>query len=293
MSNKNQIEVMKNNISNQTGTKVPTVQSLMKNSRVLERFENILQEEAGPFMASVINATMSNPALSKADPNSVIASALVAATLKLPIDQNLGFSAIVPYGNKAQFQMMWRGFVQLAIRTAQYERMNVTEVYEDELLFHNPLTGEVKFTDMADWKDRVTEDPKKIIGYYAYFKLLNGYVHELYWTKSKVEAHAKKYSKSFHSRNGRWQLDFDAMAKKTVLKRLLSQFGILSTEMQTAIKSDQASFKDVDDIDNPEYVDNSDFIDIDFEVVEEKSEDFVDAFKDDGNLPPFMEGGEE
>lgn len=224
---------------------VVVLKRMMGGEELKRRFSDILGKKAPQFMASIVNATAGNAQLQKCDPASIASAALVAATLDLPIDQNLGFSAIVPYGDKAQFQVMWKGFVQLAIRTGQYAGMNRAVIYEDEIKSYNPITGEVVFVDdFSETKQRLNGENDKIVGYYAWFELLNGFRQSLYMTRAEVEHHAMMYSKSYQSdkkygkKNSRWSIDFDIMAEKTVIKRLLSQWGILSIEMQTAIKED-------------------------------------------------------
>ena len=237
----------------QVATK-PTLQSLLTQDNVKRRFEEMLGKKAAGFISSIISATKSNPSLQKCEPNSIISAAVIAATLDLPIQNNLGFAAIVPYKDDAQFQMMWRGYVQLAMRTGQYLTINVSEVYEGELLSENRITGEYVF-------DTSKKSSDKIIGYVAYFKMVNGFFKYFYWTTAQVTAHAKKYSQTFKSdkkwvvESSRWTVDFDAMAKKTVLKLLLGRFGILSVDMQTALVADQGVIKDADTIDI-DYVDN-------------------------------------
>jgi recombination protein RecT len=168
----------------------------------------------------------------------------MAASLDLPINTNLQFAHLVPYRRSAngpkvcQFQMGWRGFVQLAIRTGQYKTMHVTEVYKDELKSWNALTGEIEFTPQNEWKLREKGKPADIIGYVAFLKLMNGFEKYFYMTRQQCEAHGRRYSKSYST--GQWTKDFDAMAKKTVIKLLLSKFGIMSIDMQKAIESDQA-----------------------------------------------------
>lgn len=258
-------------------TKPSTVKGLMESAGYKKRFEEMLGQRAAGFISSVINAVNGNEMLREADPSSVISSAVIAATMNMPIDNNLGFAAIVPYktGGKvvAQFQMMWRGFVQLAIRSGSYETMNVSEVYEDELQGYNPLTGEVFFTDTETWIQRYEENADKIVGYYAYFKLQNGFKKQLYMSKKQVEIHGRRYSKSFNSQFGKWKTDFDAMAKKTVIKLLLSKWGILSIDMQKAVEFDQAVVKDVGGEMKPEYVDGAGAVDVSFtEVYEDDKE---------------------
>jgi recombination protein RecT len=198
-------------------------------------------------LASILNATRTNPALKDCTPQSVIASAMVAATLKLPIDANLGFSALVPYRNKgqmeAQFQIMTKGFVQLAIRTGQYQAINVGPVYPGEYHGENPITGEVDIQPVAGGI-REQGDESQAIGYVCYFKLVNGYEKVAYWPMDRILAHGKRYSKSFGNEYGMWRTNLPAMAAKTVLKNTLAHWGILSTEMQMAVKFDQAVARD-------------------------------------------------
>jgi recombination protein RecT len=223
-----------------------TIQSILSNESIKSRFADILGKRANAFMSSIISATKANPDLALCEPNTVISSAVIAATLDLPIQSNLGFAHIVPYnskqGKQAQFQMGWKGFVQLALRTGQYKTINATEVYEGELVSYDRISGDV----VLDSSKKVSE---KIIGYVAFFRLLNGFEKHLYWTRQQVEAHGAKYSKSFKSDYGRWKLDFDAMAIKTVLKMLLSKYGILSVDMNTAIIADQSIVKNPDTMD--------------------------------------------
>ena len=208
-----------------------SLEVLLNKDNVKKRFEEILGKKAAGFMSSIISATKANQKLRAANPNSVLSSAVVAATLDLPINQNLGFAHIVPYGGEAQFQMGWKGFVQLAIRTNQYRSMNAAAVYEGELKSYNRITGEIEF-------DLDAKKSNKVIGYVAFFKLINGFEKYFYMTLEEVTAHGKRYSKSFSS--GNWQTNFEPMALKTVIKLLLSKWGILSIEMQTAMEADQA-----------------------------------------------------
>lgn len=251
----NQIQTQKNN------TKVAGIKQLLDMDVYKKRINEIMGKKAAPFMASIVNVS-NLPGLKEADPNSIISSAIVAATLDLPIDQNLGFAHIVPYntkeGNsyvkKAQFQMGYRGYIQLAMRTGQYKTINAIEIYKGEIKRVNRLTGEIEFNEDEDLIDRDT-----VVGYMAYFKLLNGFEKTLYMAKEEMERHAKKYSQSYSSQkkwvvdSSLWSTDFDGMAIKTVIKRLLSKYGILSVEMQNAITNDQAVMNNEG---NPEYIDN-------------------------------------
>jgi recombination protein RecT len=244
-------------MENQVTTKKTSVASILSQDVVKSRFNDILGKNANAFMSSIISATKANSSLGDCEPNSVISSAVIAATLNLPIQSNLGFAHIVPYNQKdsngnqvkvAQFQMGYKGFIQLALRTAQYKNINASEVYEGELVNHDRITGEVEL-------DTKKKKSNKVIGYVAYFKLINGFEKMLYLTREQVEGHGSKYSKSYSNKYGRWQQDFDSMALKTVIKLLLSKYGILSVDMQTAITVDQAIIKDAETMDI-EYVDS-------------------------------------
>lgn len=219
-----------------------------------KRFEGMLGKKAAGFISSILSAASQNPALKECNPMSVISSAAVAASLDLPINQSLSFAHIVPYKKVAQFQMGWRGFVQLAIRTGQYKTIHVSDVYDDELGSWNPLTGEMEFTSKETWVNRnAGSDFSHVLGYVAFFKLTNGFEKYYYMTKEEIDAHARKYSKSYDNERGRWKQDFDGMAKKTVIKLLLSKYGILSIEMHRAIETDQAAIKEDGSMD---YIDN-------------------------------------
>lgn len=232
------------------------LKNMMRQDDLKNRFEEVLRDQAPTFMASIVNAVSGNPQLQKCDPMTVWGAGMIAASLKLPVDPNLGFAYIIPYndhkrGMIAQFQMGYKGYIQLGMRSGQYKRMHVSEVYSDELDYHNPITGEIKFTNMDTWKLRDEGKHADVIGYYSMFELINGYIKEEYWTTSKVTEHGKTYSQTYKKGFGKWVDDFDAMAKKTVLKNLLSRWGVLSVEMQKAIETDQSA-TDGDGIDYPD-----------------------------------------
>lgn len=230
---------------NDSGTSTSKdVKTLLSDVNIKRRFEDVLGKNAAAFMSSLISITNGNKQLkeiSLKNPMSIIAAGAVAAALNLPVDPNLGFAYIIPYGDKATFQMGYKGFVQLAMRTGQYKTINATEVYEGEIKSINRFTGEIEFGEKSS---------DKVVGYIAYFKLINGFEKYLYMTVEEVEKHGRKFSKSYGSKDGRWHLDFHAMAIKTILKRLLSKFGILSIEMQsglsTALQADQSVISEGD-----------------------------------------------
>jgi recombination protein RecT len=268
-------EDLKNQLTqNQTQmAKVQTVKSLLDTPEYKSRFTDILKDKAPQFMASIINVSRGMDA----EPKSVIMAAAIAATLDLPIDKNLGYAWIVPFKEKgnpvASFQMGWKGYVQLALRTGQYKGIGAVPVYEGEVKHYDELLGIIDYESRSD----VCPDEKPV-GYVAKFRLTNGFEKALYWSKAKCEAHAKRYSQTFKSQNeyvknnSKWATDFDAMALKTILKQLLSKWGILSVEMKNALKSDDGVIKkdNIDDDGAVIYPDNSDAsFDVQYEVVPE------------------------
>lgn len=259
----------------QTGTSVAVqVKQMISQENVKKKFSEVLGQKAPQFLASITTVIQGSAQLKKCDANSIMSAAFVAATYDLPIDSNLGFSAIVPYNEnvynpqtrqwekrpRAQFQMMYKGFIQLAIRSGYYEKMNYAVVYEDELISYNPITGEIAFvTDFSKCTQRNNGESDKIAGYYAWFRLKTGFRQELYMSTAEVDNHAKKYSQSYRydiekkKSSSKWTTDFEAMALKTVIKLLLSKWGILSVDMQRAIQDDQKVY---DEDGNGRYGDN-------------------------------------
>ncbi|QUB95851.1 recombinase RecT [Leptotrichia sp. oral taxon 218] len=256
-----------------------TLKSMINDERTKNKFKELLGNKAAGFLTSLINTTNGNKQLQEAEPQSILKAGAIAATLDLPIDPNLGFSYIVPYNNKgrneAQFQLGYKGFIQLAIRTGQYKKINVTELYEGQFESYDPITDELKYNLDGKISDEVTH-------YIAYFQTTNGFEKYNVMSKEEVREHAKKFSKTFLSRFSSWQTNFDSMAKKTVLKLLLSKFGILSIEMQTAQKVDQAVIREVESNGNVEveYVDSPDGDNNDIKEVEtiDSEEDTTENF---------------
>ena len=246
-------QLAKKELVGQAPTIANSVKGLMDSPAVKKRFEEVLCERAPQYMSSIVNLVNSDTNLKKCEPMSVIASCMVAATMDLSVDKNLGYAWVVPYKDKAQFQIGYKGFIQLALRTGQYKAINVVEIREGELISWNPLSEEVEI----DFTERKSN---KVIGYAGYFKLLNGFEKTVYWSKEDMEAHAKKFSKTYNFKNSVWQTDFDSMAKKTVIRNLLSKWGILSIEMQKAYTADNNTIK--------ESILNEDTMEIDFEAGE-------------------------
>jgi len=228
-----------------------TIQSLVHNEEFVSKAQDILQDGTPQFMASVLTLANSNKLLGECDPIKLYNCCLMAAALKLPFNQNLGQAYIVPFKGEPQLQIGWKGFIQLAQRSGQFKRINCSDVREGEITDRDRLTGEVYF----DWLDDAEREKKQVIGYVAYFELLNGYQQTLYMSKAEVEAHAKKYSQTYKQGFGVWKDNFDAMARKTLIKRILNQFAPLSVDMAKAMEYDQADA-------NGRYPDNADHVEI-------------------------------
>lgn len=255
-------------------TNVDILRDLLGSGNIKPRFQDMLGTKAAGFISSIISVVNSSQDLKDCDPMSVIAAAAIAASLDLPINPSLSFAHIVPYSGRAQFQMGWRGFVQLGMRTGQYKTMNISVVYDGELKNYNRITGEMEFNLAGKKSD-------KIIGYVAYFKLLNGFEKYYYMTTEQVKNHGKQYSKVFTHPKGRWVLDFDAMALKTVIKMLLSKYGIMSIDMQKAVTHDQGVIQKDGKVE---------YIDVPLEQIEHKT-DNTPAQTDDSNILEGLTAG--
>lgn len=213
----------------------------VKQDVVTTRLNELLGKRAPQFVTSLVSAVNANSMLSTCAPESILTAALTAASMDLPINPNLGFAYLIPYKNKSgevcQFQMGYKGFIQLAQRSGYYETINATDVREGEIIAKDRLSGEIEFNWLEDEDER---SKAKVIGYVAYFKLLSGFKKTFYMSAEELKSHATKYSKNYAKYNsGLWADNFDAMAKKTVLKLLISKFGPLNTQLEDAIQKDQ------------------------------------------------------
>lgn len=213
-----------------------TVSQLAHSDKFNAHLQELLKDKAPQFITSVLSLTNSNPTLAQCDGNLVFKECLKAASMDLPIDPNLGFAYVIPYGNIPQFQVGYKGFIQLAMRSGQYENIGVRAVYEGELNGFDDFTGEVNIKFLPEG-----ERGEKIVGYMAFFITIHGFKKRLYMSEKELQEHAKRYSKSFDKPTGIWNTQPEAMRKKTVVKLLLSRWGILSTELQQAIRDDQSS----------------------------------------------------
>ena len=205
---------------------------------VKQKFSEVVNGNGQQFVASLLSVVTNNNLLAKATNESIMTAAMKAAVLNLPIEPSLGYAYIVPYKNQAQFQIGYKGLIQLAQRSGQVTRLNAGEVYESQYKGFNPLTEDLE-VDMT----AIPKEKEKVVGYFAFMRLANGFEKTVFWTKERVQAHGKKYSQSFSSKYSPWQSDFDAMARKTVLKHMLSTYAPLSTELQEAIVADNEDSK--------------------------------------------------
>lgn len=226
-------------------TPASVMNSIVNAESTKKLLQNTLKENAGSFSASIIDLYNSDKTLQECDPRQVMGEALKAASLKLPINKQLGFAYVIPYRDYKsgmqipQFQLGYKGMIQLCMRTGSYKYINAGEVYEGELVKIDKLTGEV------DLSGEAVSD--KIIGYFAYMETVNGFKKAFYWTKEKTIAHANKYSKSYKNGNAIWKDNFDEMAIKTVLRNLLSHYGIMSVELIQAFTDESAEYSSTAD----------------------------------------------
>lgn len=251
------------------------IATYLANDAVKKNIMSVIGEKnTTKFVSSVVSAVQTNPALAECTNGSILSAALLGEALQLSPSPQLGQFYMVPYKNKgvseAQFQLGAKGYKQLAIRSGQYKRIVTSVVKEGELKSFNPITEEYIFEPIMDM---ATREKLPVIGYYAAFELLNGFKKELYWSKEKMQSHAQRYSNGYRSdlKKGTsytfWSKDFDGMAEKTMIRQLISKWGIMSIDMQKAFESDMGIVREDGTV---EYADN--VVDIEAEVKEEIAE---------------------
>lgn len=235
-----------------------SVQAYLRSGAVQDRISALMDDRASDFTTSLMSTVNANPVLQQCKPESILKAAITAASMRLTIAPGMGFAYIIPYKNhgvyEAQFQMGWKGYVQLALRTKQYLTINATDVREGEYLGEDQLTGKMTF----NWNLNKEEREKlPVVGYAAHIELVGGFTKTAYMTIGDLERHAKHYSKQYASGGGQWAdkrgSGFGFMAQKTVLKLLISKYGPMSTDIEKAIRADQASIADGDQYN---YIDN-------------------------------------
>ena len=234
--------------------------TFMTSSAVKKRIDAMVGGDGGPrFISSIVSAVSVNPALSDCDYGTILSAALLGESLKLSPSPQLGQYYIVPFNDKkrgtkvAQFQLGYKGYIQLAIRSGQYKKLNVLAIKDGELVYFDPLNEEIEVRLIQDEAER---EKAPTIGYYAMFEYTNGFRKAMYWSKDKMMAHADKYSMAFSAAKYRdlmdgkipqsdmwkyssfWYKDFDGMAYKTMLRQLISKWGIMSIDLQAAMNND-------------------------------------------------------
>lgn len=236
----------------------------LSNDSTRKYLKGVLGERTGQFITSLTSLAGSSEMLKNCNRNSILACALKAVSMELPFDPNLGFTWCVPYGKTATFQIGAKGYIQLALRTGQYKFIGSRDVREGEFLGRN-FVGDPEIKWLPD-DERAN---KEIIGYMAGLELVNGLKKVIFWTNQEVENHAIRYSQSYrkfkktgNKSDAIWASQFEKMAEKTVLKALISKYGIMSTDMQKAVISDQAKLNiDLETgEENINYIDNSESI---------------------------------
>lgn len=260
------------------------LKGVLANETMKKNFENILKESAAPFMASIIELYQSDSYLQKCNPNAVVLEALKAATLKLPINRGLGFGFIVPYKDVPQFLIGYRGLIQLAQRSGQYKYINADVVYEGEKINYNRISGMLEISGEAT--------SENVIGYFAFFELLNGFQKSVFWSREKVLAHAKKFSRAYQydlakgAKASPWSTNFDAMALKTVLRSIISKYGPMSVEFANAMANDNADRVEAEVAENA----NKSAVVIPAEEVEAQQKEAAQATAEAVETPFPMEG---
>lgn len=259
---------VKNSLTKAKQNAKPALSVYLADDAVKNRINQVVGGKDGQrFISAVISAVQVNPMLAECSNQTILSAALLGESLKLSPSPQLGQYYLVPFNDKergkvAQFQLGYKGYIQLAIRSGQYKKLNVLAIKEGELIKYDPLEESIEVQLIEDEDAR---EAAETIGYYAFFEYVNGFRKAIYWSKKKMEAHALKYSQGYASDKKKgnaysyWSKDFDGMAYKTMLRQLISKWGIMSIEMANAIDADMAV---INDDGSKEYVDTEDVIDV-------------------------------
>lgn len=246
-----------------------------------DMYKNLINQTLGDkdratrFIASISSAVATNQALQECDAGTILSGALLGESLNLSPSPQLGQYYLVPFNDSkkgykvAQFQLGYKGYIQLAIRSGQYKKLNVLAIKKGELVKYDPLNEEIEVNLIDDEEER---ENAETVGYYAMFEYTNGFRKSMYWSKSKMEKHALKYSTGYKAKKGYtyWEKDFDGMAYKTMLRQLISKWGIMSIDMQQAVEKDMTT---INTDGTYEYVDNEEDIVISQDELAEQKEE--------------------
>lgn len=252
-------------VQNSLTTKKVGLTAYLTQDAVKRQINSVIGGKDGQrFISAIVSAVNTNPTLQECTNQSILSGALLGESLKLSPSPQLGHYYLVPFNDKnkgkvAQFQLGYKGYIQLAIRSGQYKKLNVMAIKEGELEYFDPLNEDIKINLMVeDWNAR---EQAETVGYYAFFELTNGFRKAIYWSKEQMEAHAMKYSKGYQAKKGYtfWEKDFDGMAYKTMLRQLISKWGIMSIEMMSAMDSDMAV---INEDGTKDYVDTGEVVDM-------------------------------
>lgn len=257
--------------------------SFINQGAIQNRIAKTIGSERGQrFITAIVSAVNNNSSLAECTNDSVYSGALLGESLNLSPSPQLGHYYLVPFKDKekgkvAQFQLGYKGYLQLAIRSGYYKKINVLDIKEGELIKYNPLDEEIE-VNLIDNEEK--REKAKTIGYYAMFEYTNGFKKTLYWSKNKMVGHAKRYSPGYRADLNKgtsytfWSKDFDGMAFKTMLRQLISKWGIMSIEMQNAVEKDMGVINEDGTID---YVDNKQQYDEQEEIIEQNDENIQEA----------------
>ncbi|OOM06797.1 recombinase RecT [Clostridium saccharobutylicum] len=222
---------LKNQLIEKEQTTVNVQETMFKNlinsDDVKSKFTEVLKDKAIQYINSIINLVNSDKDLIECEPKSIIDACMSAVSLDLSVDKNLEYVEIIPYKKKANFQLGYRGYIQLLLRTGEYKSVNIIEVYEGQLKSWNQLAEEFDI-------DFTYKKSDAVIGYAGYFEMLNGFRKSVYWSKENMDALRENSFKS----DTRWNNDYKAMAKRAVIRNMISKWGSLSIEMEKAYCED-------------------------------------------------------
>ena len=278
LNNKQQLMRHQQDVKNQLNA-MPFA-SFISRDEIKRRIAKTLGSDRGQrFITAIVSAVNNNPQLAECNNDSIYSGALLGESLNLSPSPQLGHYYLVPFNDKnkgkvAQFQLGYKGYLQLAIRSGYYKKINVLDIKEGELVKYDPLNEEIEVNLIEDEEAR---EKAKTIGYYAMFEYTNGFKKTLYWSKSKMQEHAKKYSQGYRADLSKgtsytfWSKDFDGMAFKTMLRQLISKWGIMSIEMQNAVEKDMGVINEdgsVDYVDNQNYVEQEPIINQEDKIVD-------------------------
>lgn len=246
--------------------KIDQFKGVLNSQTLRAQLKNSLKDNAGAFMSSMIDLYNGDKGLQNCNPEAVALECVRAAALNLPIVKSLGFAYVVAYGSTPTFIIGYKGLIQLAQRSGLYKTINADKVYEGELLGKDKLSG------MIDLSGEATSDT--VIGYFSYFKLSNGFEKILYMTKAEIDAYAKKYSNSFDSQYSPWKTSYDEMAQKTVLRRLISKYGPMNTQLMQALEGEDTVQS------------------VEREIEENANKDVIDISPEPADAPVQLENGQ-